>query len=151
MGVDLASSIPSVWLLHLGVFVVFFPFVLLIRNEPAGNRSLFGLAKGLPSWVAVLGGAVFVYAIANFALFIAHTGGGSPVYEHGQYLLMEHGKLIREITSTEFAAFKANELRGFSGHWLVFYFVPSAYFLYICSVPLVGIQNRAGLGAASDP
>jgi hypothetical protein len=43
---------------------------------------------------------------------------------------MEHGKLIREITATQFAAFKANEVRGFSGHWMVFYFVPAAYFLF---------------------
>lgn len=130
MGIDVASSVPSVWFLHGGIFVAFLPFVLLSRKDFTGNKSLFAMAKGLPRWVAALGGVIFVYAIINFAVFMINTGGGSPVAENGRYLLMEHGKLIREITATEFAAFKANEVRGFSGHWLVFYFVPAAYFLF---------------------
>ncbi|MGO4703257.1 hypothetical protein [Dyella sp. 2RAB6] len=43
---------------------------------------------------------------------------------------MNHGQLIREISATEYAGFKAEEVRGFSGHWMVFYFVPAAYFLF---------------------
>jgi hypothetical protein len=130
MGIDVASPIPSVWLLHVGIFIVFLPFVLLSRKDFAGNRSWFGMAKGLPLWVAVLGGGIFIYALVNFALFMLHTEGGNPTFENGKYLLMEHGKLIREITGTEYSAFKVNEVRGFSGHWLVFYFVPAAYFLF---------------------
>ncbi|MBB6241945.1 hypothetical protein [Rhodanobacter sp. MP1X3] len=130
MGVDIASSIPSVWLLHAGVFVVFGPFVFFSRKDFVGNQSLLSMAKGLPPWAAVLGGAIFVYAIVNFALFLLHSEGGNPTVENGKYLLMEHGALIRELTPTEFTALKANELRGFSGHWLLFYFVPAAYFLF---------------------
>ena len=129
-GVDVASSMPSVWLLHAGIFVIFGPFVFLSRKDFVGNRSLFAMAKGLPQWVAVLGGAIFVYAFVNFALFLLQSEGGNPMVENGKYLLMEHGKLIRELTPTEFTALKANEVRGFSGHWLVFYFVPAAYFLF---------------------
>ena len=130
MGMDVASSIPSVWFLHVGIFVVFLPFVLLSRKDFASNGSLFGMAKGLPLWVAMLGGGIFFYALVNFALFMVHTEGGNPTFENGKYLLMEHGKLIREITAAEYSAFKVNEVRGFSGHWLVFYFVPAAYFLF---------------------
>jgi hypothetical protein len=130
MGTDVASSMPSVWLLHVGIFVVFLPFVLLSRKDFTGNRFWFKMVKGLPWWVAVLGGGIFVYAIVNFVLFMAHREGGTPVVENGKYLLMEHGKLIREITLSEFAAFRANEVRGFSGYWLFFYFVSAAYFLF---------------------
>ncbi|WP_109127373.1 hypothetical protein [Dyella sp. C11] len=130
MGRDVASSVPAVWMLHLGIFVVFLPFVLLSRKDFKGARSALDLAKGLPLWVAALGGVIFVYALMNFVVFMVHTDGGNPVFEDGKYLLMQHGKLIREITASEFAAFQANELRGFSGHWLVFYFVPAAYFLF---------------------
>jgi hypothetical protein len=55
--------------------------------------------------------------------------GGSPTIRDGQYLLLEHGKLIRELTASEYRALQTNEVRGFSGHWLVFFFVPAAYFL----------------------
>jgi hypothetical protein len=62
-------------------------------------------------------------------VFISGTEGGSPTIQDGKYLLLDHGKLIREITAGEYAAFRANQVRGFSGHWLIFYFVPAAYFL----------------------
>jgi hypothetical protein len=129
-GIDMASSMPSVWLLHAGIFVVFVPFVLFSRKDFANNRSYFDTIKGLPHWVAILQTAIFAYALVNFALFIFHSEGGNPTIEHGKYLLMEHGRLIRELTPTEYTAFKANEVRGFSGHWLLFYFVPAAYFLF---------------------
>lgn len=143
MGIDIAPTVPSVWLLHVGVFVVFLPFVLLSRKDVTGNRSLLAVAKGLPWWVAALGGIIFVYAMINFAVFMVHTDGGNPVTENGRYLLMEHGKLIREITAAQFAAFKANEVRGFSGHWLVFYFVPAAYFLFWKPSPIPPSSSRS--------
>jgi len=34
---------------------------------------------------------------------------------------MDHGTLIRIITEKEFHHYQANEIRGFSGHWLIFY------------------------------
>jgi len=128
-GVDVAARLPGVWLLHLGVFAVFVPFVLFARRDFGAQPSLLRISAALPRWVVVLGGAIFAYAIVNFIIFIAGTQGGSPTVQDGKYLLLNHGKLIREITAGEYAAFKANEVRGFSGHWLVFYFAPAAYFL----------------------
>lgn len=46
---------------------------------------------------------------------------GSPEIQDGQYILQNHGKLIRTITEQEYHHYKANEVRGFSGHWLIFY------------------------------
>lgn len=129
-GMDVASAVPAVWSLHLGVFVVFLPFVLISRKDMAGNKSLIAMAKGLPPWLGVLGGALFAYALLNFLLFLLHTEGGSASAEGGKYFLKDHGRLIRQISATEFAAFQANMVRGFSGHWLVFYFFPAAYFLF---------------------
>lgn len=84
----------------------------------------------MPRWVAVIGAGLFVYSMVNFLLFALHSAGGNPVLQQGKYLLMNHGKLIREVTASEYAALRTNELRGFSGHWLLFYFVPAAYFLF---------------------
>ena len=128
-GVDVAARLPGVWLLHFGVFAVFVPFVLFARRDFGAQPSLLQISAALPRWVVILGGAIFAYAIVNFIIFIAGTQGGSPTVQDGKYLLLNHGKLIREITAGEYAAFKANEVRGFSGHWLVFYFAPAAYFL----------------------
>lgn len=91
---------------------------------------MWRLRKGVPNWVAVVGIVLFVYAIVNFFLFMLYSEGGSPAVQDGRYVLVSHGKLIRELTASEFTALKANVLRGFSGHWQFFYFVCSAYFLF---------------------
>ncbi|MFX5705312.1 hypothetical protein ABTE52_20225, partial [Acinetobacter baumannii] len=74
------------------------------------------LAESVPPWVGVIGAALFIYAMANFLLFAMHSAGGNPVEQHGKYLVMNHGKLIREVTASEYAGLRTNELRGFSGH-----------------------------------
>ena len=38
--------------------------------------------------------------------------------------------MIRAITSTEYARFRALEVRGFSGHWLMFSLVPFVFFTW---------------------
>ena len=128
-GVDVAAHISGVWLLHLGIFAVFIPLVLLFRRDLGSRTSLLRIATALPRLVAILGAIIFVYAIINFMLFMAATEGGSPTIQDGRYLLLNHGKLIREISLEEYSAFKVNEVRGFSGHWLVFYYVAAVCFL----------------------
>lgn len=129
-GVDVSERVPFVWVLHVGVFIVFVPFVLSSRKALGAKPSLSDVRALMPNWVILVGAAVFAYAIVNFAIFIAAMDGGSPSILEGKYVLQNHGNFIREITQTEYAAFRANELRGFSGHWLVFYFVPFAYFMF---------------------
>ena len=72
------------------------------------------LAQLLPRWAARLMFVLMGYALVNFFLFMAATEGGSPSQlENGQFVLQNHGKLIRVLTAPEFTAFKANEVRGF--------------------------------------
>lgn len=128
-GTNLATTFPFIWVLHLGVFAVFIPFVFFSRKDLPGRRALLTLAEGVPRWVAVLGGVLLPYVLMNF-LFVLHIGGGNPVEQEGKFLLMSHGKLVRELTASEYIILQTNQLRGFSGHWLVFYFAPAAYFLF---------------------
>ncbi len=129
-GIDVAASFPFVWSLHVGIFVVFIPFVFLSRKEFSARPSFQQIRAGFPGWVVAAGLVLFAYAIANFLLFMAATEGGNPSIRDGKFVLLQHGHLIREITSSEYRSFKVNELRGFSGHWLVFYFLPFAYFMF---------------------
>jgi hypothetical protein len=46
---------------------------------------------------------------------------GSPDIIDGKYVLENHGTLIRELSEVEYFKLRANEIRGFSGHWMVFY------------------------------
>ena len=129
-GIDVAERVPSVWLLHVGIFIVFIPFVVSSRKILGKQPSLADMRALVPGRVFAVGLAIFIYAMVNFALFIAATQGGNPAIEAGQYVLKNHGRLIRELSFPEYEALRANELRGFSGHWLFFYFVPFAYFMF---------------------
>jgi hypothetical protein len=128
-GVVALIQMQWIWWLHVGIFVVFFPFVMNYRKAFPKKPGLAELRASFPDWVVALGLCAFVYALVNFALFLGKTGGGNPMLRDGQYLLMSHGRLIRELSSSEYNALKVNEVRGFSGHWLLFYFMPMAYFL----------------------
>lgn len=89
------------WILHMGIFVVWIPAVLVARKR-VGNRSgkdYWKLAlQGAPEWMRYMVYGFFGYALVNFALFIYQAptegGGGAP------------SPIV---------------WRGFSGHWMVFY------------------------------
>lgn len=130
MGVNVSESFPAIWGLHAGIFLVFFPFVFSSRKVLGPKPTLAQIRAAFPMWVVVLGGCIFAYALLNFALFATATEAGNPSIADGKYVLLNHGKLIRDLTAVEYSALKANEIRGFSGHWLVFYFVPFAYFMF---------------------
>jgi hypothetical protein len=141
-GIDVSAQVPYVWFLHVGIFVVFVPFVLMSRKVLGTNPSVAQIRETFPGWVVAVGGVIFAYAIINFLLFMVGTHGGSPSIHDGKFILQDHGRLIREITASEYASFKANEIRGFSGHWLVFYFVPFAYFM-LCKKSAQSFQPTA--------
>ncbi|WP_061534434.1 hypothetical protein [Collimonas arenae] len=130
LSIDVLTDFPYVWLLHVGIFVVFIPFVFLSRKTLGAKPKFAEIRAAFPSWVVVVGAFICAYAVLNFVLFMVATEGGSPSIRDGKYLLLNHGKLIRELTFAEYTAFRTNEVRGFSGHWLVFYFVPFAYFAF---------------------
>ena len=127
-GVDVQAAFPYVMFLHMGIFLVFGPFILVSRSDFTGKQSMRQLAAGLPRWVVVVGCLTFAYAFLNFVLFMVGYQG-NPSISNGKYLLLDHGRLVHELSASQYAAATANEVRGFSGHWLVFYGLPAAYFL----------------------
>jgi hypothetical protein len=130
-GMDVSAHWPTVWMLHLGIFVVFIPLVISNSKRLGAKPKFADFRADLPGWVLWLGVVFVAYSALNFILFILGTQGGSPDLRDGKYLLLNHGKLIRELTKAEYTALKANEVRGFSGHWLVFYYISFAYFMFV--------------------
>jgi hypothetical protein len=93
---------PFFWILHIGIFVVWFPAVLVAQRQVGNlNRKDFWkvVLKGSPDWVRYLVYGFLGYAVVNFMYFFfqvptGHTEGADP---------------------------PAIMWRGFSGHWMVFY------------------------------
>src|SRR5690606_12895538 len=84
LGKDLASEFPQIWLLHVGMFVVFVPLIFISRYDLSSDPEQKGWTAGLPGWAKILGILVLAYAALNFLLVLAKTGGGSPVARDGR-------------------------------------------------------------------
>lgn len=79
--------------------------------------------KGTPAWTRAVTGPLVVYVPFNFIFTLLRLGGGSPAIRGGQYVLLNHGKLIRTLTESQYHLYNAYVIRLFSGHWMMFYFV----------------------------
>jgi hypothetical protein len=90
------------WILHMGIFVVWLPTVLVARKR-VGNRSSKDywklVLKGAPEWMRYIVYGFFGYAFVNFALFMAKAPTGKSGGEDTPPIVW----------------------RGFSGHWMLFY------------------------------
>ena len=137
---NLAEKVPFIWFLHVGIFIVWFPAVFkLTKNEElkafrqsgslkqlnpvAASKIFFGQT---PTWLTIIAVTGFLYAIINSVLFMTSSDMGVPDIKNGQYILHNHGKLIKTLTEHEYYHYKTNEVRFFSGHWLLFYGLAAA-------------------------
>lgn len=107
----------GVAILHIGLFVVFAPAVL-IANKTFGSvrasRKDFWkiILLGCPLWMKNISYAVFFYAIFNFLIFIVSVNSNHPHTLHSPFL----GSMPPEV------------VRGFSGHWMIFYWASFVIF-----------------------
>ena len=124
--IDVAARWPAVWGLHAGIFVVFLPFIFSSKKMFGPKPRLRELSALVPPWVAAMALILMIYAVCNFILFMTSGLLGDAKFEDGRYVLMSHGRLVRELTQDEYVKSRAMEVRGFSGHWMLFYFVPFA-------------------------
>ena len=100
-GIDLPGG-QLVWSLHMGIFVVWIPTVLVsIRTTRYANRKDFWKVAlaGCPVWMRRAFYAFFAYGILNFILFALTTDSGPQ----------PTGDTAPSV------------IHGFSGHWMIFY------------------------------
>jgi Protein of unknown function (DUF3592) len=92
---------PYFWILHVGIFVVWFPAVFVAKARVGNvNRKDFWkvVLQGSPDWMRYMVYGFLGYAVLNFALFMTKAPNGG------------NG-----------ANPPAEVWRGFSGHWMAFY------------------------------
>jgi hypothetical protein len=93
---------PAIFALHLGIFAVWIPTVVVMAQTKrlSGRRGSFeSVFSRAPRWMNRGRQFIFAYGILNFLLFVATT---------------RTGKLADNDPGL---------IRGFSGHWMVFYSV----------------------------
>jgi hypothetical protein len=95
----------------------------------------------IPGWAWAGFVLLFTYALANFGYFMVVHEVQPRTYE-GKFALYHKSRLIREVSEAEFRDAEQLEVRGGSGHWMLFSAVPAFYFLYL--------YPRARTAAASE-
>lgn len=132
-GIDPENIFPWVWLLHIGIFVVWIPTVLISKKltDKSSRKDAWKEAvKYSPAWMTKLCGVLFAYVFFNFffTIFVLNKGG-VPSVINGEKVLHSHGKIIRKLTDEEYERHKAYGVRTFSGHWMLFYGVAATVLL----------------------
>src|SRR2546428_7537833 len=96
----------ATWFLHIGIFVVWLPTVFVAQRLGKGSKQADlwkAVFRGCPAWVRSGAYVVGAYAVVNFVLFIIQT----TAYPKNK---------VPELI----------EYRGFSGHWMAFYYIGAA-------------------------
>jgi hypothetical protein len=124
---------PAAWALHLGIFVVFLP-AMILSNRQSGDSgrkvSWEEALRGCPAWMRLLTFGFFCYAVVNFLLFIPFAPPrGAP-----------RGPDAPPVV-----------FRGFSGHWMAFYSAAAATLYSALVVSRTGRARRCPNGHPVPP
>ncbi|HEX9062566.1 MAG TPA: hypothetical protein VF941_20520 [Clostridia bacterium] len=122
-------NFPFLWILHVGIFIVGMPAVFVAKYKNPGSdkrASLFEKVKSASVWIQILCVVFILYTVINFGLFGALTKDGNPDIISGNYVISNHGKIVRVISEDEYEKHRSYEVRGFSGAWMLFYIIFSA-------------------------
>jgi hypothetical protein len=93
-----------------------FAVMLMSQNRP----SAIAVVRAVPAVATVGFLALSIYFMINFFSLIDAMGPGSPVDRDGEFLLMDHGRLVRHLDRAEFIHLQTIEARGLLGHAVIF-------------------------------
>ena len=124
---SMSPTNPLFWIMHIGIFPLFIPMVLGLRKWSEVSSGPLGfktsrlrwreLLAYLPPWSVRLGAILFAYAMLNFFLSVSHLPSGG--HASAATIIAMDPEQARYL------------VRAFSGHWLLFYAVPTLYYLCI--------------------
>jgi hypothetical protein len=125
LGIEPMHRWPWIWLLHLGLFVVFVPAICVSANK-RGNKDFTWRAafRNAPAWMRWMTICIAIYAPLNGAAFGVVGKGGGPYKEpDGTYAMSSHGRILRTLTADEYHRASGYEFRFMSCWWMMFYSV----------------------------
>lgn len=106
-------------------------FERIRANNELNRRRQRATIRGVPGWALAFGVVLFVYAIVNFILVADAMRGGTPAVERGHYYVDNHGTEMRPLSEPEYRKLRAYEVRGTTGHWMLFSFIAFTYFAFM--------------------
>ena len=137
-----SSSLWSFALCVLGLVV----YSAMLTREGRSSRSLVfqleGFATGAPFVTVPIGWVLNVCALASLVYMAKSFGAGVPIVIDGQYVIDSHGRVLRELTRTQYLA-----AEGLLARCTVVFYLPAYWvaFTYWCLGR--GSPKRTGLEA----
>ena len=92
-GLTMDKLRPRAFLLHLGIFALFLPLVIVERRSKGADP--FG---GRPRWVVRSTQTLGLLCVVLFFVFLALSHVASPEIINGAYVLNNHGKIVGYIS-----------------------------------------------------
>lgn len=125
LGLDIP---PEAMGLHMGIFVVWIPAVIMANSSLTKNAARKDywkiVLRGAPTWMRYMTFGFFIYAFVNFIVFIAlgpaSRGGGGDT--------------------------PPSVIRGFSGHWMAFYSAAFSILYSAIQIKRKGLVRRCPNG-----
>jgi hypothetical protein len=140
-----------IWLHVLALLAVFAVgiHVASVRKHRAAPDSIAAdptaeLEKRAPSAVWTIFVVLFVYAILNFGYFAVTTEGQAGIKDN-KYVLRRKSRILRELNEAEYHEQQRFELRAMSGHWMMFGWAATAYFLFVAPRLRRELENAPAL------
>jgi hypothetical protein len=89
------------FLLHLGIFALAIPLIIIEKVERKGRiRSGKDYYRAKPRWVGMGSGILGLLALGMFFSFLALGHLASPEIINGEYVLNNHGTIVAHISDT---------------------------------------------------
>lgn len=123
-----------VWLLHIGIFIVWIPAVLVSVQMTRHSRRkdhLKVVLAGCPVWVRRGFPILFGYVIINFFWFMVATAD--------------------QPKQPQSPATSLSDVRGFSGHWMMFYAAALAVLYSRIHAPHLYRERKCPQGHTASP
>jgi hypothetical protein len=128
------SILPLSPMLAMALFLPIVPLVvsiIAVEYDAVMKRQFQrALFAGVPTWARRTAVAVFMYFVVIFVSFPIYSRGGSLGLHNGQHVLERGGEVIRELSETDYLAFRNWETRFFSACAMSFYAIGAFYWWF---------------------
>ncbi len=113
----------GVFILHGGIFLIAIPLAVVQRVSFSGEvREDSYAPETKPAWASRGLNFCGLFFFLNFVAFLWMSHAASPEIVDSNFVLSDHGHIVRSLTSAEYWRLKAAELRLFAAGWIAFYF-----------------------------
>jgi len=135
--INLVGKFPFLFILFAGFFIVTIPSIFYAKNNErimeyeydnntkfgSGGVPLIPFFKNAPNWILAIIILSFISAVTFFSQSF-NTEIGTVEIINSKYFLINHGKVIRELTENEYTKNKFLTIRAIFGLAMLFYSIP---------------------------